>query len=441
MHFVKWIRRNERKVMTFVVIFIMIAFVGGTAFQQLMSRIGGHNKAVAYFGNKEKITSRDVLQAQSELNVLRILMFNRLLHFGLSDIASRLLGQLLFPDSQIGALLSDEMKKAVLQGQFLASGEDIDVFFSQAAGRSELYWLLLKAEARKAGCLIPDSQARELLKQIVPQLSRGQVDAKQLVGYIIKEHRVPEEKIIRVVADFWGVQTYARMITSSEDVTINQVKAVIGRDGEKIDAEFVRIGASDFSDARPEPSGEELTEQFERYRRYSADLISDDNPYGFGYELPARVALDYLILNMDDVQTLITEPEQEEMEEFYQRNVGSPQYQYIFKYEELTDPNDPESKVERIRSYADASGLIRRVLVQEKTKRQADMIMNEAMELTEAAFAGVDVDKAGTEELKKLAGDYKQVAAKLSEKYKIGVHAGQTGMLSAGDVAADETVD
>jgi len=41
---VKWIRKKQRKLMAFVVIFIMIAFVGGTAFQQIMSRIG----AVSY---------------------------------------------------------------------------------------------------------------------------------------------------------------------------------------------------------------------------------------------------------------------------------------------------------------------------------------------------------------------------------------------------------
>ena len=437
MHFVKWIRKNQRKIMTFVVIFIMIAFVGGTAFQQLMSRIGGRNKVVAYFGDQDKVTTKDIMQAQSELNVLRILMFDRLLNFGSSELKSLLLGQLLFPDPQTAALVSDEMKKAVIAGQLQVTSKDIDAFFTQAQARTEIYWILLKAEARQVGCVISKSQAKSVLKQIVPQLTRGQADAQQLVNYIIKNYRIPEEKTLDAVANLWAVLTYARMITTNEDVTINQVKAAIGRDGEKINAEFVKINASDFVGEQAEPAGEELAEQFERYKKFNPGRITEANPYGFGYKLPARVALDYLIVRMDDVRTLVTEPGPEETEEFYRQNLNLPEYQAMFKYEDQTDPNDPESKVQETRTYAEVSGQIQRIMTQQKTNRQADMIMSEAVELTEAAFAGLDIDQADASELEKLAGDYKETAAKLSEKYKIKVHTGRTGLLSAADMATE----
>jgi hypothetical protein len=423
--------------MAVVVILIMIAFVGGTALTQILRRIGRGAQTVAYFGEKGEITGRDVLGAQSDLAVLRMLMFDRLFHFGMGDLTSRLLGQLLFPDSRIASALSDEMKQSVMQGRLQINTKDIDVFFSQATGRSEYSWILLKAEARQAGCVMTNNQAKQILRQIIPQLTQGQADAKQLVDFIIKNRSVPEKEIFRIVADIWAILAYTKMVTSGEDVTISQVKAAIGREGEKINAEFVKINASDFVAAQPEPAAEELDQQFEQYKSFSPGQITDQNPYGFGYKLPAMIAIEYLVLKLDDVRTLVTEPTANETETFYRQNLDLPDYQSLFKYDELTDPNDPESKVQKTKSYADVASQIQRIMTQAKTNRQADMILNEAIGLTEAGFAGVNIDQADSAELGKLAGDYKEVAAKLTDKYKIKIHTGQTGMLSAADIISD----
>jgi hypothetical protein len=423
--------------MAVVVILIMIAFVGGAALQQILRRVGAGAQTVAYFGEKGKITGRDILGAQSDLTVLRMLMFDRLFHFGMGDLASRLIGQLLFPDSRIASALSDEMKQAVMQGRLQINPKDIDAFFNQATGRGDYSWILLKAEAQQAGCAMTNNQAKQFLRLAIPKLTQGQVDAKQLVDLIIKNRSVPEKEILRIVADTFSIYTYTKMITSSEDLTIRQVQAAIGREGEKINAEFVKINASDFVAAQPEPPAEELDAQFEQYKCFAPGEITDQNPYGFGYKLPAMIAIEYLVLKLDDVRTLITEPTANETETFYQQNLGSPDYQSLFKYEELTDPNDPESKVQKTKSYADIAGQIQRIMTQTKTNRQADMILNEAIGLTEVGFAGINVDQADSAELGRLAGDYKEVAAKLTNKYKIKIHTGQTGMLSAADIVSD----
>ena len=85
-------------------------------------------------------------------------------------------------------------------------------------------------------------------------------------------------------------------------------------EGEKINAEFVKINASDFVAAQPEPPAEELDGQFEQYKSFSPSQITDQNPYGFGYKLPAMIAIEYLVLKLDDVRTLITEPTPNETE-------------------------------------------------------------------------------------------------------------------------------
>ncbi|MHC5060454.1 MAG: hypothetical protein ACYTFK_05150 [Planctomycetota bacterium] len=423
--------------MTVVVILIMIAFVGGAALQQILKRIGAGAQTVAYFGEKGEINGRDILTAQSDLNVLRVLMFDRMLHFGIGDLNSRLLGQLLFPVSGIATATSNELKQAAMQGRFQASAKEIDAFFAQATGRSEYLWILLRHEAQQAGCAVTNNQAKEILRQIVPQLTQGQADARQLVDLIIQNRNVPEKEILRIVADLWSVIAYTRMVTSGEDVTISQLKAEIGREGEKVNAEFVKINASDFVAAEPEPTPEELNELFDLYKGFLPGRITDENPYGFGYKLPARVEVEYLIIKQEDVRALVAEPTANEMETFYRLNLDLPEYQTLFKYDEQIDPNDPESKVQKTKSYAEVAGQIKQVMTLTETNRKADMILNEAMGLTEAGFAGIETNTAGAAELSALAADYKQAAAAISEKYDIKVYTGKTGMLSAADAALD----
>ena len=138
--------------MTVVVIFIMIAFVGGAAFQQIMSRLGPNqaNEVMVYYYEDGKITRNDIARAQTELIVLRALGMDRFLN--MIGVKGQLLGQLLFPQSQMAAAVSDMLKQSALQGRLRAGVNDIDKFFDQASGMPEIYWLLLQAEMLQMLC-------------------------------------------------------------------------------------------------------------------------------------------------------------------------------------------------------------------------------------------------------------------------------------------------
>jgi len=426
MHFVKWIRKNERKLMAFVVIFIMIAFVGGTAFQQILTRLGSNqaNEAMFYYYEDNKITRNDINRAQTELRVLNSLEMDRFLN--MIGVKGQLLGQLLFPQSQAAAAVSDMLKQSAIQGRLQAGVSDIDKFFNQASGMPEIYWLLLQAEAKNAGCVTSQSRAKTTLKQIVPQITENNANAGQLVSRIIDGLRIPEEKIISTFADLLGVLNYAQMITTSEDITIDQIKADIARKGEKLDAEFVKIETSALIDAQPNPNAEELGEQFSRYKTVAGGVVTEQNLYGFGYKLPAMVQLEYFIVKMDDVRKLVEKPTPEETEEYYRVN------SYRFQYEEPVDPNDPASeKVTKTRNYAEVAGQIQRFLTQTRTDKRANMILNEAVELTEEGYSHLDLDTATSKELEEAAGDYRSAAAKLTDKYGIKIYTATTGSLSA----------
>ena len=99
------------KIMSFVVIFIMISFVGGMALQQVLMRLGsGINKPIAFYRGGGEVSQLDMQQAQRDLTVLSRLMIPTFLQYkpsvtGQPDVRSQLLGQLLFPDAATSTML------------------------------------------------------------------------------------------------------------------------------------------------------------------------------------------------------------------------------------------------------------------------------------------------------------------------------------------------
>ena len=70
MNLVKWLRRNNVKVMAVVFIVTMFGFIGGAYIRQFSMRKKGLRKTIAYFGNNRKITNYDIHLARRELETL-----------------------------------------------------------------------------------------------------------------------------------------------------------------------------------------------------------------------------------------------------------------------------------------------------------------------------------------------------------------------------------
>lgn len=442
---IKWIRKNERKIMTFVVIFIMVGFVGGTALTQILGRMG-KDRTLAYFNEGAsggmfsdigKVTSERRRIAINELQALRGLQIDLWLRYlkpskmGTADYRARLLSYLLFPDQGGASGISQELKLALRQGQYIASTQDIDKFFKAGGAMSDIYWILLKAEAKMAGCVVTDADARTILIQELPRLARG-ATAGQVVASVVKELGMSEDKVIHTFADLLGILTYAEMVGDSENVTLNQIRGMIGRKGEMIDSEFVKIDAASLVAIQEDPGEEELEEHFSKYRQFSDGDYSDENPYGFGYQLPPRVGLEYVIVKLREVESTVVEPDQDKMMEFYQDNYR------MYQVDERIDPNNPNSEtVPRLRPFSEVVVQVRQNLLTKERDKLANRIINDAVDLVDSGFAGVDLDTADSSELKDLAGDYKEAAVKLTEKYGVDVYAGKTGLLSMDDLSGE----
>ncbi|MBN1817982.1 MAG: hypothetical protein JW828_11530 [Sedimentisphaerales bacterium] len=459
MNIVKWMRKNNRQLMAFVVIFIMVSFVGGYALQQLLMQFASSRTGALWSYRGGQIKRAEFLQAQKELEILRALQMPIYLRYkqtimGGPDIRANMLGHLLFPEAGSASMLSEQLLSAQMQGRLLLTHEQMDEIFRRDINMSPQFWIMLHAEAEQAGSVVSMSDATELLKGLVPRLTagpegQGGISAKDLVGLIMKRDRVPEDQIIGTFAKMLAVLNYAQMVTVREDLTVNQLRGQIARKGdsvaqvrpEQISAELVKFPIVNFTDSIDEPKDLELTQQLNGFKANEPGRASKENPYGFGYKLPPRVQLDYLLIRQEQVKETIEPPTPEEMELFYQQNQDNTQYSNIFKQRIPPDPNDPAAEeIQKTRPYAEVAGRVRDILVRQKTNRKADMIINEARSLCDAPFAGMDPAEVTGEQLSQAAVEYGVIAGQLKDKYKLQVYSGRTGWLSAEEIGQDSTL-
>ena len=420
MSLVRWLRKNNMKLMAVVVIALMFIFVAGDFIQRGNRSTG--TRVIGHMGT-QKVTNYDLYAARGELDLLRALRADDLLRS--QDLQGVFLAELLFSDQRGSPALMSRVKSSIRRNLYAISDKQInDIYRRQAP--PDVLWLCLKTEAHRAGIGIPDNQAGELLGQAIPQLFGGQTYS-QFMAALMGRQGIPEQQILATLGDLLAVWQYAQMMCVNEGLTRQQVMVEAAAERESIDAQVVEFEAETFAAAQAAPSQEQVQQQFDKYKTSVAGTISDDNPYGFGYKLPARVGLEYIAVNLDDVHTIITPPTQDDVGEYYNRNKEE-----LFSEQVRSDPNDPNSElVTRTRSFAEVAGSISKRLLSEKINAKADGILQEARTLTEAG----QTEAAGQPAK---PGDYDATAKKLSEKYKIKVYAGRTGLLSPAQIQMDE---
>jgi len=443
MSLMKWFRKNNRRVMAIVIIVIMIGFIGGSYIQQLGRERSGIYDAIGYYGKDNKITSIDISQARQELEVLKVVGASSMLK-GLEvpmlktrDIKALLLNELLFQDHKESAGISQLIKQLASTQNYAISTQQINDIYKSSV-QSEIIWILLKSEARQAGFQISNQQAGDLLAKIVPQVVGATY--QQLIGSMVRgfgkdNQGVSEDKILSSFADFVAVLEYAKAATSNENITMAQLTQQLSWELETAQVESVGFPASIFVDQQAAPTEDVIKEQFNKYKDNASGDISDENPYGFGYKFDDMVEIEYIAIKFDDVVKLVKPVTQEKIEDFYKLHKEE------FTEQVLSDPNDPNSPMtDRKQSFAEVSYLISDGLHKKEINGQAEIIIQDAKTITEAALdnADIEMEKLTDEDFKKFAVDYTATAQKIAEKYSIKVYSGKTGLLSAVDIRQDK---
>ena len=429
MNLVKWFRKNNKKVMAVVVIVIMFGFIGGSALRQIGGRRAG---TIAHFGEKIEITDNDLYSARRELDILSMLRADALLRS--QDLQGIFLGELLFSNQRASVALINRLKQTIRSNQYRISEKQINDLYRRQVPPA-IYWLLLQNEAQNAGIRVSTDQSRDLLRRIIPQLFQGQTYS-QLIGVMIRQQRIPEQQILTTLSKLLAVLQYSAIVCSNENLTNRQIMQMASNEEERINVEFVKFDSAVFAEQQEAPGEEKIAEHFKKYKAIAPGTISDENPYGFGYKLPDRVQLEYIACRLDDVKKIVKRPTQDEMGNFYSRNK-----QQLYTEQVPSDPNDPNSPtIPKTKSFAEVASSISQQLLKDKINSTATNILQEARTLTEAKLEDlrIESEEVTPEQIREKAGDYKAIAGQLSEKYKIKVYTGQTGLLSPIDIQSDE---
>ena len=444
MSLVRWFRRNNTKVMAVVVIILMVAFVGGSSLSYMLQPKGYASRTVATTAGNVKVKGYDLQVANRDLEILRTLkadiILGQMIRIPMSntpDLQAFFLGELLFSEQKTSPVLINYIKNAIRTNLYDISEKQFnDMYKRTTVSGSEIYWHCLKTEARLAGIRVPNENVGEQLGRAIPKLFEGR-NYSQIIGSIVSRQGVTEQQILEAFGNLLSVLQYAHLICADQDITIRQLMQTVAWESEGVNVEFVEFNSADFSEEQEAPVQEAIEEHFNKYKKYFSGEISEENPYGLGYKLQDRIQLEYIVLKLDEVSTIIKSPTQDEMENYYDRYKEN-----LFMEQVPSDPNDPNSPmIDRLRSYSSVANIISKQLKQNKIDVKAEGIIQEAISLTEASIQDMNDTELGelsSEELARLAGDYKAVAEQLGQKYKIKVYTGRTGMFDALDMQIDK---
>jgi len=429
------LRKNNKKIMAVFVVCIMISFLGVGQLLKLMSSTSGQKETVARFGLKQKISRMDIFNARQDLEMLQALRADRFLQS--QDLLALLLGELLFSEGRARPEVTSYLTQAIQRNMYRISQRQLTEMY-KARTIPAIYWILLSHEAKQAGVGISAEESGAILGQIAGQLQQG-ASYSQLIKQMMTRHSVSEQRIVRTFGDLIAVLHYARLVCSLQDTSLPQIKHVASWRNEAVEAEFVQLEAKTFAkiaDSNLIPDNDKLIAQFDKYKAYRAGQVSSDNPHGWGYKLPDRVQLDYLVVELDDVLPTIEAPSQEELEDYYRRNLAN-----LFTEQVATDPNDPNSPRKDVtKAYAEVALELKNRVTTEKTISKAEMILQEARSLAQLPLSEVEADSLSADQIREKAIDYQEVARKLKEDHKVPVLAGQTGLMSVGDIRADRSL-
>ncbi len=428
MSLMRWFRRNNRKIMAVAVVGLMVVFIGGSALRMSCSYSGPRpGKAIYLFGKDGKISRQDLIQAETELSILKNLRADVI--FRSRDMHGLFLSELLFSEGKMPPQLLTVLRQTIRNQQLRISDEEIYGLYDKTE-RNGLYWHLLKKETAAAGIAISNETSARVLRQVLPNLFQGASYADVINSFIGR--RISEENVLSTFGQIFAILEYTRFICSIESLTRTQLSWLVSNELGTLKTELVKFPAELFVDEKARPTEQQVKSHFEKYKSYYPNQMTRDNPFGFGYKLDDRVQLEYIIVKLDDIKNIIEKPTQQEKEKYYLSHTSE------FTRQIPIDPNDPNSALRQYtRSFGEVARFITNRMIAERINRKTDAILGQAKQLAEEKYGDTDIADMTTEQLKEAAADFTGIAEKLNEEHSIDVYSGKTGLLGVTDMQED----
>lgn len=270
----KWLRDNNKKLLAFFGVFLMVAFLLPTTF----SGGGMGNPQIGTMTDGTKIYAREVEIAAQEWSFL----------------ASSVLLPGVNANPLAGGAGQEQWDTILAQLNVGAAAEEVR--------DNKLVYFLLQQEAERLGARPTPQQVDDVLSAVRIVMPDGRQVAYENISQT-REGRFARQAVTNVL----GVQAAFRRAASAVKVTRPQRDAELAMMAQTLSLKFVPFAARDHAAAVPEPSPEALQKQFEQYADTLAAQPTKENPFGFGYRLPDRVKVQYIAVTRDELRRAVQE--------------------------------------------------------------------------------------------------------------------------------------
>lgn len=274
--------RKRQKMIFWIMVLLMISFLVG--FQGISMLFEGdptgETIATTRFG---EITLRDQARAENDLAVMGQIMPG-LDPFGLEAMVYT---------SLVGRMASDN--------------------------DGALGYTLLLEDARHAGIDVSEAQIDQKIETLRDGFASKEVDFTSYVTRLAKERGVTMNDIRATLGRFMILgkqfQANASIVPPSDD----QLRRVYRDLNEKMKLKVLRYSAYDFLGRVDGPTQEQMLAHFEIYKNRQAGEFSGVEEFPFGYLVPAKVKLSYLVVDRKAVERG-TAPGEEEIAEYLRQH-------------------------------------------------------------------------------------------------------------------------
>jgi len=295
----KYLQKNQKKVLAVLGVLLMIAFVA-TLGPRVPGQGSRENPVVAHLGQSPVYESQ-MQAAKSEWSWLAEQGYAGMFRQS-ESLAARMLTMALVAD--------DPFARQEFQVQFEAE-QIADALVKDIEKHPELFFLLHQESIRN-GLEASDDEA---------------------ASFMVNQLRIPMESaraqgglVVAAVKAMLSIGNEIRALRDSMKVSQPEWEHEVARGFQAVRLDLVDFHAGDFERNVPAPTPQQLREQFERFKntppRQAEALTTADDPLGFGYQVPTRVRLQYLeIPHAQVVDAVLGTPEKR-----YEWTVKAAQY-------------------------------------------------------------------------------------------------------------------
>lgn len=116
---------------------------------------------------------------------------------------------------------------------------------------------------------------------------------------------IEQQAIYGALRDLLAVQSAASLAHAAIKPSPVMIDQLIARAGQRFRLNLAGIDARPFLDSVSVPSDAELKAQLDKYADIPANQVTQENPFGFGYQIPKGVKLQLLVFSRSEVRAVV----------------------------------------------------------------------------------------------------------------------------------------